>query len=439
MISCKGGIERVWGGRARQREKSHSLPPRSPPFPYLRKQVQAFEKVLVLVPGPHPRFDPLKVAHLARERRPRPVVARLAPARRLARVQLAQHARLGQAAPGGAAPAGAGAAAGGGGGRVGEEVGELVQEVLVVAEEERHLVVHVGDRLLPLAVHIENLQKRLVHALVGREARLDLVDVRDRLVELHRLLRRRGGARGRVLGHLDLVARAGGGGGARSPAAPAAARPLPAPSSRPRAPPPPPIGPATAPAPRPRAMAGACPRPEAANAPRVHPLPAPHLRQERVEPQDELPVPHEQVFDALNDALGVDAAERGGGVGARLGARNRAPPRAAAGARRPAAARPPRDGARRPSRQVPDSGWSGRGARRAACGAPRAPRARRLPPAPPARSARAPPRTASRGRPTPPTPLPPAAHVCALNCFMISRNVSYTRRSPANRALTSRR
>jgi hypothetical protein len=74
-------------------------------------------------------------------------------------------------------------------------------------EEQRDLLVDVRDRLLALAVHVEDLQERLVYALVAREARLDLVDVADRLVELDRLLglrrRRRRGGRGLV--HLDLV------------------------------------------------------------------------------------------------------------------------------------------------------------------------------------------------------------------------------------------
>jgi hypothetical protein len=50
--------------------------------------------------------------------------------------------------------------------RVGQEVGELVQQVLVVAEELRNLVVNLLDALLLLAVHVQDLQKRLVHALV---------------------------------------------------------------------------------------------------------------------------------------------------------------------------------------------------------------------------------------------------------------------------------
>jgi len=45
-------------------------------------------------------------------------------------------------------------------------VGELVQQVLVVAEELRNLVVNLLDALLLLAVHVQDLQKRLVHALV---------------------------------------------------------------------------------------------------------------------------------------------------------------------------------------------------------------------------------------------------------------------------------
>lgn len=116
------------------------------------------------------------------------------------------------------------------------------------AEQQRDLLVHVGDRLLPLAVHVEDLQEGLVDALVRREARLDLVDVADGLVELDRLLglslrlrlrlgRGRRGRRG-FLGHLDLVA----------------------------------------------------------------------LGQKGVEAEDELAVALEEVLDALDDALRVDAA-----------------------------------------------------------------------------------------------------------------------------------
>jgi len=42
----------------------------------------------------------------------------------------------------------------------------------VVAEEQGHLLVHVGDRLLALAVHVEDLQEGLVDALVRGEASL---------------------------------------------------------------------------------------------------------------------------------------------------------------------------------------------------------------------------------------------------------------------------
>ena len=108
-------------------------------------------------------------------------------------------------------------------------------------EEQRDLLVDVGDRLLPLAVHVEDLQKGLVDALVRGEARLDLVDVADRLVELDGLLwlgrrRRRRRRRRRGLVHLDLVA----------------------------------------------------------------------LGEEGVEAEDELAVALEEVFDALDDPLGVD-------------------------------------------------------------------------------------------------------------------------------------
>ena len=56
-------------------------------------------------------------------------------------------------------------------------------------EQQRDLLVDVRDRLLALAVHVEDLQEGLVDALVRGEAGLDLVDVVDRLVELDGLLR----------------------------------------------------------------------------------------------------------------------------------------------------------------------------------------------------------------------------------------------------------
>mmetsp|Transcript_28800 Transcript_28800/g.73936 ORF Transcript_28800/g.73936 Transcript_28800/m.73936 type:complete len:247 (+) Transcript_28800:2178-2918(+) len=69
-----------------------------------------------------------------------------------------------------------------------QEVGELLQQVGVAAEEQRHLVVHLRDGLLRLAVHVQDLKEGAVYALVAGKALLDLVHVADGLVELHRLL-----------------------------------------------------------------------------------------------------------------------------------------------------------------------------------------------------------------------------------------------------------
>eukprot|EP00955_Chlamydomonas_euryale_P091848 364652-Chlamydomonas_euryale.AAC.2 len=72
--------------------------------------------------------------------------------------------------------------------RVWQEVGKLLQQVVVAAEEVRDLVIHAVDCLLALAVHVEDLEERLVHAVVARKAVLDLVHVANGLVKLNRLL-----------------------------------------------------------------------------------------------------------------------------------------------------------------------------------------------------------------------------------------------------------
>jgi hypothetical protein len=115
---------------------------------------------------------------------------------------------------GAAAPAAGGAAAAAAAPRrrrgrrvVGEKVRELVQQVGVRAEEQGDLLVDVCDRLLPLAVHVQDLEEGLVDALVRREALLDLVHVRDGLVKLDgRLGGRRAEARLLNVLDADLVA-----------------------------------------------------------------------------------------------------------------------------------------------------------------------------------------------------------------------------------------
>ena len=89
-------------------------------------------------------------------------------------------------------------------GEVGQEVGELFQEVVVRLEQRRHLFVHLRDALQVLAIHVEDLEERLVHSLVVGESRLDLVHVGDGVDKLH--LGLRGGTARRRLGALSLLA-----------------------------------------------------------------------------------------------------------------------------------------------------------------------------------------------------------------------------------------
>ena len=42
----------------------------------------------------------------------------------------------------------------------------------LLAEGSAHLFIHIGDRLLSLPIHIEDLQKGFVHTLIAGEARL---------------------------------------------------------------------------------------------------------------------------------------------------------------------------------------------------------------------------------------------------------------------------
>jgi hypothetical protein len=56
----------------------------------------------------------------------------------------------------------------------------------------------------------------------------------------------------------------------------------------------------------------------------ISPFPLFYLGQEGVEAQDQLPVAVEQVLDALDDALGVDAGREGGGRGRVVRFRERA-------------------------------------------------------------------------------------------------------------------
>lgn len=45
----------------------------------------------------------------------------------------------------------------------GQKVRELLYQVAVILEQHRHLLVHLVDGLVAFTVHVENLQKRLVH------------------------------------------------------------------------------------------------------------------------------------------------------------------------------------------------------------------------------------------------------------------------------------
>ena len=72
---------------------------------------------------------------------------------------------------------------------VGEEVGEVLEEVGMVGEEGRHLVEDVLDAPLLLLVRVEDLQELLVRFGLRREALLDGGDVVDGVIELDGLLR----------------------------------------------------------------------------------------------------------------------------------------------------------------------------------------------------------------------------------------------------------
>mmetsp|Transcript_8536 Transcript_8536/g.21865 ORF Transcript_8536/g.21865 Transcript_8536/m.21865 type:complete len:213 (-) Transcript_8536:385-1023(-) len=90
---------------------------------------------------------------------------------------------------------------------LGQEILKLLEQVLVILEQLRHLRIHVRNAFLRLSVQVENLQELLVDALVVREALLDLVYVRDCLIELHRLLRIALLSRRRLRWQFDLVRR----------------------------------------------------------------------------------------------------------------------------------------------------------------------------------------------------------------------------------------
>jgi len=64
-----------------------------------------------------------------------------------------------------------------------KEVGEFLQEVVVVLEQKRNLLVHGGDGLSALAVRVKNLEEGLVNPLILGKSLLDFVDVIDGLVE----------------------------------------------------------------------------------------------------------------------------------------------------------------------------------------------------------------------------------------------------------------
>lgn len=71
--------------------------------------------------------------------------------------------------------------------RVWKETSEFLEQVGMLLEQNSHLVVHLVDALVPLPVHVEDLQEGLVNMLIILKPGLDLVHVVDGLIELHRL------------------------------------------------------------------------------------------------------------------------------------------------------------------------------------------------------------------------------------------------------------
>lgn len=56
--------------------------------------------------------------------------------------------------------------------RVGQKVGKLLEEVGVLVEQQRHLLIDMPNGTLPLAIRVEYLQKRLVHLFIVCKALL---------------------------------------------------------------------------------------------------------------------------------------------------------------------------------------------------------------------------------------------------------------------------
>jgi len=72
---------------------------------------------------------------------------------------------------------------------IGEEIGELFEQVRVVREKGRNLLQYVLDPTLLLLVGVQDFQERLVDLRLVLESALDCCNVRNGMVKLHWRLR----------------------------------------------------------------------------------------------------------------------------------------------------------------------------------------------------------------------------------------------------------